>query len=104
MEAGTPDRADELGIEISVHHLAPGISKWNKVEHRLFSLISLNWRAKPLVSYQVIVDPISATTTDTGLSVRCRLDPNTYPKGIGVPDLEMQALNLQRDEFHGDWN
>ena len=79
-------------------------TQWNKIEHRLFSFISLNWRAKPLVSYQVIVDLISATTTQTGLTVRCELDPNTYPKGIRVPDQEMQALNLLRDEFHGDWN
>jgi Rhodopirellula transposase DDE domain len=96
--------ADELGIEITVHHFPPGTSKWNKIEHRLFSFISLNWRAKPLVSYQVIVDLISATTTDTGLSVRCQLDPNTYPKGISVPDQEMHALNLLRHQFHGDWN
>lgn len=98
------DLADELGLEITVHHFPPGTSKWNKIEHRLFSFISLNWRAKPLVSYQVIVDLISATTTATGLSVRCRLDPNAYPKGITVSDREMQTLNLVRDPFHGDWN
>ena len=96
--------ADELGIEISVHHFPPGTSKWNKIEHRLFSFISLNWRAKPLVSYRVIVDLISATTTDTGLTVRCELDTNAYPKGIVVPDCEMDAINLLRDEFHGEWN
>jgi Rhodopirellula transposase DDE domain len=96
--------ADELGIEISVHHFPPGTSKWNKIEHRLFSFISMNWRAKPLVSYRVIVDLISATTTDTGLTVRCELDTNAYPKGIVVPDCEMDALNLIRDEFHGEWN
>ena len=80
-------------------------TQWNKIEHRLFSFISLNWRAKPLVSYQMIVDLISATTTtETGLTVRCQLDPSTYPKGISVPDQEMQALNILRDEFHGDWN
>ena len=77
--------ANELGIEINVHHLPPGTSKWNKIEHRLFSFISMNWRAKPLVSYRVIVDLISATTTDTGLTVRCELDTNAYPKGIAVP-------------------
>src|ERR1700734_2572182 len=77
--------ANELGIEINVHHLPPGTSKWNKIEHRLFSFISMNWRAKPLVSYRVIVDLISATTTDTGLPVRCELDTNVYPKGIAVP-------------------
>jgi hypothetical protein len=96
--------ADELGIEISVHHLPPGTSKWNKIEHRLFSFISMNWRAKPLVSYQVIVDLIGNTTTKTGLSVRCALDTNSYPKGVAVSDEEMAAINLVRDTFHGDWN
>jgi hypothetical protein len=96
--------ANELGIEINVHHLPPGTSKWNKIEHRLFSFISMNWRAKPLVSYRVIVDLISATTTDTGLTVRCELDTNAYPKGIAVPDREMAAINMIRDEFHGEWN
>jgi transposase len=96
--------ADELGIEISVHHFPPGTSKWNKIEHRLFSFISMNWRATPLVSYRVIVDLISATTTDTGLTVRCQLDSNTYAKGIPVPDAEMEAINIERDAFHGEWN
>ena len=96
--------ADELGIEISVHHFPPGTSKWNKIEHRLFSFISMNWRAKPLVSYRVIVDLISATTTKTGLTVRCELDTNAYPKGIAVPDREMATINLIRNEFHGEWN
>lgn len=96
--------ADELGIEIAVHHFPPGTSKWNKVEHRLFSFISMNWRAIPLVSYRVIVDLISATTTATGLTVRCQLDENTYPKGISVSDQEMATINIERDEFHGDWN
>ncbi len=96
--------ANELGIEISVHHFPPGTSKWNKIEHRLFSFISMNWRAKPLVSYRVIVDLISATTTDTGLIVRCALDTHAYPKGITVPDREMATINIIRDEFHGEWN
>ena len=96
--------SDELGIEISVHHLPPGTSKWNKIEHRLFSFISMNWRAKPLVSYRVIVDLISATTTDTGLKVRCELDTNTYPKGIAVSDKEMAEINISRADFHGKWN
>jgi hypothetical protein len=96
--------ANELGIEINVHHLPPGTSKWNKIEHRLFSFISMNWRAKPLVSYRVILDLISATTTDTGLTVRCELDTNAYPKGIAVPDQEMAAINMIRDDFHGEWN
>ncbi len=96
--------ADELGIEIKLHHLPPGTSKWNKIEHRLFSFISLNWRAKPLVSYRVIVDLISATTTDTGLTVQCELDTKAYPKGIVVTDQEMSQINIIRDEFHGEWN
>jgi hypothetical protein len=96
--------ADELGIEINVHHLPPGTSKWNKIEHRLFSFISMNWRAKPLVSYRVIVDLISATTTDTGLKVRCELDEKSYPKGIVVPDQEMAKINILRADFHGEWN
>jgi Rhodopirellula transposase DDE domain len=96
--------SNELGIDISVHHFPPGTSKWNKIEHRLFSFISMNWRATPLVSYRVIVDLISSTTTDTGLTVRCELDANVYPKGITVPDEEMADINIMRDEFHGDWN
>ena len=96
--------ADELGIEINVHHLPPGTSKWNKIEHRLFSFISMNWRAKPLVSYRVIVDLISATTTDTGLKVRCELDEKSYPKGIVVSDQEMAKIKILRADFHGEWN
>jgi len=96
--------ADELGIDIKVHHLPPGTNKWNKIEHRLFSFISLNWRATPLVSYRVIVDLISATTTDTGLTVLCQLDTKAYPKGIVVTDDEMSQINIIRDEFHGEWN
>jgi len=96
--------SDELGLEISVHHLPPGTSKWNRIEHRLFSFISQNWRAKPLVSYRVIVDLISATTTKTGLSVRCELDTGAYPRGTSVSDQDMAALNITRDPFHGEWN
>src|ERR1700712_448826 len=96
--------ANELGIEISVHHFPPDTSRWNKVEHRLFSFITMNWRAKPLVSYRVIVDLISATTTDTGLTVRCELDTSAYPKGITVSDQEMERINIHRNDFHGEWN
>jgi hypothetical protein len=96
--------AAELGIDIAVHHLPPGTSKWNKIEHRLFSFISMNWKAQPLVSYRVIVDLIGATTTETGLSVRCELDPNAYPKGIVVSDHDMARLNITHDAFHGEWN
>jgi Rhodopirellula transposase DDE domain len=96
--------SNELGIDIRIHHLPPGTSKWNKIEHRLFSFISMNWRAKPLVSYQVIVDLISATTTDTGLKVRCELDNTAYLKGIVVSDEDMARINILRHEFHGEWN
>jgi DDE family transposase len=96
--------ANELGIKITVHHLPPGTSKWNKIEHRLFAFISMNWKAQPLVSYRVIVDLISATTTTTGLTVRCELDTNAYPKGITVSDQEMAELNITHDPFHGEWN
>ena len=96
--------ASEIGIDIMVHHLPPGTSKWNKIEHRLFSYISQNWRAKPLVSYRVIVNLIGATTTNSGLEVRCELDTNAYPKGIAVSDAEFDAINMTRAEFHGEWN
>jgi hypothetical protein len=96
--------ANEIGIDIVVHHLPPGTSKWNKIEHRLFSFISQNWRARPLVSYRVIVDLIAATTTKTGLVVHCELDKNLYQKGITVSDDDMAAINISRNDFHGDWN
>jgi hypothetical protein len=96
--------AREIGIEIKVHHLPPGTSKWNKIEHRLFSYISQNWRATPRVSYRVIVDLISATTTTTGLTVHCELDDTAYPKGVVVSDEEMDAINIIRADFHGEWN
>ena len=96
--------ANELGLAITVCHLPPGTSKWNKIEHRLFSFITQNWRGRPLVSYQVIVQLIAATTTKTGLKVRCELDTNAYPKGIKITDAEMKALNLHRHDFHGEWN
>lgn len=96
--------ADECGLAITVAHLPPGTSKWNRIEHRLFVAISQNWRGKPLVSHQVIVQLIGATTTQTGLTVRCELDTNSYPKGIKVTDAEMAALAIERDAFHGEWN
>ena len=96
--------ADDLGIAITVCHLPPGTSKWNKIEHRLFSFITLNWRGCPLVDYQTIVQLIGATTTTKGLQVRCALDENEYQKGRKVTDAEMASLNLHRHEFHGDWN
>jgi Rhodopirellula transposase DDE domain len=96
--------ADELGLTISVCHLPPGTSKWNKIEHRLFSFITQNWRGKPLVSHHVMIQLIAATTTKTGLKVHCELDPNTYPAGVKVTDAEIARINLQRHDFHGDWN
>jgi hypothetical protein len=96
--------ADELGLTITVCHLPPGTSKWNKIEHRLFSFITQNWRGKPLVSYQAIVQLISGTTTRTGLNVKCAIDPNLYPAGIKVSDAEMASINITPHEFHGEWN
>jgi len=96
--------ADQTGLEISICHLPPGTSKWNKIEHRLFSFISQNWRGKPLVSHQVIVNLISATTTKTGLRVRAEIDPGKYPKGVKVSDQEVASIRIARDEFHGEWN
>ena len=96
--------ADDLGIPITVCHLPPATSKWNKIEHRLFSFITANWRGKPLVSHQVIVELIAATTTKSGLTVRCQLDQNPYPAGIKVSDAEMQAVSLSPHDFHGEWN
>jgi Rhodopirellula transposase DDE domain len=96
--------ADELKLSITVCHLPPGTSKWNKIEHRLFSFITINWRGKPLRSYRTIVQLIASTTTDTGLKVRAELDENKYPKGVKVSDLQMAAVNLTRHSFHGDWN
>jgi hypothetical protein len=84
--------------------LPPGTSKWNKIEHRLFSFITINWRGKPLRSYRTIVQLIAATTTDSGLKVRAELDEHKYPKGVKVSDAEMAAVNLSRHAFHGDWN
>jgi len=96
--------ADETGLEISVCHFPPGTSKWNKIEHRLFSYITLNWRGKPLTSYEVIVNLIAATTTSKGLKVKCVLDKNTYPKGIKIMKEEIEELGIIHDEFHGEWN
>jgi Rhodopirellula transposase DDE domain len=96
--------ADELGLTIVVLHLPPGTSKWNKIEHRLFSYISRNWRGRPLIDYRTIVELIGATTSTAGLTVRCQLDENLYPAGIKVSDEEMAELNILRDDFHGEWN
>jgi transposase len=96
--------ADETQLRIAVCHFPPGTSKWNKIEHRLFSFISKNWRGKPLTSLQVIVSLIAATTTATGLKVHSELDTASYLPGIKVSDKEVSEINLRRDKFHGDWN
>src|SRR5450830_782498 len=96
--------ADETGLSTSVCHFPPGTSKWNKVEHRLFSFISSNWRGEPLRDYETIVNLNSRTTTAKGLKVKCRLDRRKYPTGRKVTDEEMQRVNLERSTFHGDWN
>jgi hypothetical protein len=96
--------ANELQLAIRVCHFPPGTSKWNKIEHRMFSFVSLNWRGRPLETLQVIIDLIGATTTSTGLKVYARLDPGHYEKGIKVTDAELAAVNLVGDEFHPDWN
>jgi transposase len=96
--------ADETGLEIWVCHFPPGTSKWNKIEHRLFSFITKNWRGQPLVSHEVIVNLIAATTTRTGLRVQSQLDTGKYPKGINVSKREFAAIQLRPDTFHGEWN
>ena len=96
--------ANELGLDITVCHLPPGTSKWNRIEHRLFSFITQNWRGKPLVSYQAIVQLIGATTTRTGLKVQCAVDHARYPAGVKVSDVEMAEINLTPHAFHGEWN
>ncbi len=96
--------ADETGLALTVCHYPPGASKWNKIEHRLFSFITKNWRGKPLITHQVIVELIAATTTTKGLTVRSALDENTYAKGRTVTKAEMATINIVPDEFHGEWN
>ena len=96
--------AAEAGLPITVCHLPPGTSKWNKIEHRLFSHITMNWRGRPLTSHEVIVNSIAATTTRTGLTVRAELDLGSYPTGIEISDAQMAAIPLVRNRFHGDWN
>ena len=96
--------ADETGVSIAVSHFPPGTSKWNKIEHRLFSFISSNWRSEPLRDYETIVSLIAKTTTAKGLSVTCRLDRRKYPTGRKVSIQEMSTVRLVRDRFHGEWN
>src|SRR5437667_8974224 len=95
---------NEIGIPVSVCHFPPGNSKWNKIEHRMFCHITQNWRGRPLVSHETIVNLIGSTTTKQGLKVRASLDTNAYPIGIHVTDEELAAVQLIRSDFHGEWN
>ena len=103
-KASLQQLADDLGLRLEVCHLPPGTSKWNKIEHRLFSFITQNWRGKPLVSRQAIVNLIAGTTTRTGLVVKAALDTTHYEKGIKVSDEELAAVRLVPHRFHGEWN
>jgi transposase len=103
-KTGLAALAEETGLQITVCHFPPGTSKWNKVEHRLFSHITMNWRGRPLTSHDVVINSIAATTTRTGLTVQARLDDGTYPTGVKVTSAQMAALPVSRHPFHGDWN
>ncbi len=103
-KARLAELAAEAGLQITVCHFPPGTSKWNKVEHRLFSFISINWRGRPLTDYQVVVETIAATTTGSGLTMEAVLDTNTYPTGVRIPTAAQKAIRLQRYAFHGEWN
>jgi hypothetical protein len=96
--------ADETGLAISVMHFPPGTSKWNRIEHRMFSLISMNWRGRPLVSYETIVQLIASTRSKRGLTIHCELDEGTYEKGLRISDEELDAVRIERWDFHGEWN
>jgi hypothetical protein len=96
--------ANETRLAITVCHFPPGTSKWNKIEHKLFSFISMNWAGQPLTDYRTVVNLIAATTTTTGLTVKARLDRRTYERGVKVSKEEMKKLNIERHEFHGEWN
>ena len=95
---------DETGLSIHMSHFPPGTSKWNKIEHRLFSFITLNWRGRPLRTYETVVNLISNTTNRGGLVVKARLDRKNYPTGKTATDAALAALNIERATFHGDWN
>jgi Rhodopirellula transposase DDE domain len=96
--------ADEIGLRVSVCHFPPGTSKWNKIEHRMFCHITENWRGRPLVSREVVVNLIGHTTTKTGLAIRSELDEGSYPTGRAVSEEQMDGLAIRRDKFHGEWN
>jgi hypothetical protein len=96
--------AAETGLEITVSHYPPGTSKWNKIEHRMFSFITMNWRGRPLVSYRTIIERIAATTTKTGLRLRAGRDTEWYPTGVKITDAELAAVPLSAHDWHGEWN
>ena len=96
--------SNETGLEIEVCHFPPGTSKWNKIEHRLFCHVTRNWRGRPLETYEIVVNLIGSTTTDSGLMVHAKLDAGTYEKGRKVTDEEFAAVHLTPARFHGDWN
>lgn len=96
--------ADREGLSLMVCHFPPGTSKWNKIDHRMFCHITRNWRGKPLISHEVIINIIQATTTDKGLEIRAELDQESYPLGKKVSDTEMASFSIDKAEFHGEWN
>jgi len=101
-KAGLQRLANLTGLDLHMSHFPPGTSKWNKIEHRMFSFITQNWRARPLVSYQTIIDLIAKTRTTTGLKIKAKLTQRTYPTGVEISAAEMAKLNLKPDDFHGD--
>jgi len=103
-KAGLQRLANLTGLDLHMSHFPPGTSKWNRIEHRMFSFITQNWRERPLVSYQTIIDLIAKTKTTTGLKIKATLTQKTYPTGIQISAVEMAKLNLKPDAFHGDWN
>ena len=104
MEDRAAPLADETGLQIEVCHFPPGTSKWNKIEHRLFSFIARNWRGQPLISRQTVVSLIAATTSTNGLKVYAELDENSYQRSVKITDAQLAAVNLTPDDFHGEWN
>src|SRR5215472_8657119 len=104
LEGRTRRFAQETGLEITVCHLPPGTSKWNKIEHRMFAHITMNWRGRPLTSHQAVIELIAATTTRQGLRIHAELNPNTYPTGLKVSDGELACVPITRNDFHGEWN
>ena len=102
--AGEPKFSDQTGVRITVCHFPPGTSKWNKIEHRMFCHITQNWRGRPLLTHDVVVNLIGNTTTKAGLIIKAKLDRRAYPTGVEVTDAEFEDLNIRPASFHGDWN